>query len=267
MTIPTIPASLDSGYSTGTGSLTLSWSGSYLPNDIGIIIVESSGGDPTLTISSPTGWSQVTGSPVVDVATTAGSKLQVFWKRFTSTAGVDPEPDAILPSGSNHLLAAYFIVRGCITVGNPWDVISTGQKTTASTAITFPALTTTVPDCVALLIATRPNSSASTTIFSNLSNSVLTNQDAVGIEYGTVSGNGGGFVRFAGDQATAGSIGTSTATTTSSLTSAYMVIAFRGVYQSQVSWAEAQYQTTAVTIYDTASFSRGIGRGIARGIA
>jgi len=231
MAIPTIPGSLDSGSATGTGSVTLSWMGLYQPNDVGIIIVESSGGDPTLTITTPSGWSQVTGSPVVDVATTAGSKLQVFWKRITTTAGSNPEPDVILPSGGNHIIAALFAVRGCITSGNPWDVISTGQKSTASTSITFPSLTTTVSDCAILLIATRPNSSISGSIFSNLnlSGSALTNTDQVGVRNGTTSGNGGGFVRYTGEKATPGSIGTHTATTTSSLTSAYMVIAFRGI--------------------------------------
>lgn len=209
---------------SGAGSLSVPWPAGHQPGYVGILIVETGGEGTNLTITTPAGWAAVAGSPVTSVATTAGSKLQVFWKRATSSA----ETNVTVPDSGDHQLAQLVVFTDVVATGNPWDVTSTGTKTTASTSITFPALTTTVASTTVLLIATRPNDSASLTSFGALTNSVLTNQFATGQEAGTTSGHGGGFVWYTGEKATPGSIGTSTTTVSPSVTNAYMVIALRG---------------------------------------
>ena len=209
---------------SGTGTLSVPWPVNHAPGFVAILIVETGGEGTNLTITAPAGWAAVSGSPVTAVATTAGSKLQVFWKRATSSA----EANVTVPDSGDHQLAQMVVFSGCVDTGVPWDVTSTGTKTTASTSITFPALTTTVDNTTALLIATRPNDSGSLLSFGTLTNSVLTNQFSIGQEAGTTSGHGGGFVWYTGEKATPGSIGTSTTTVSPSVTNAFMVIALRG---------------------------------------
>lgn len=228
---------------SGTGTLSVPWPAGHQPGYVGILIVETGGEGTNLTITTPAGWAAVAGSPVTSVATTAGSKLQVFWKRATSSA----ETNVTVPDSGDHQLARLLVFTGAVATGNPWDVTSTGTKTTASTSITFPALTTTVADTTVLLIATRPNDSSSTTAFGALTNSVLTNQFATGQEAGTTSGHGGGFVWYTGEKATPGSIGTSTTTVSPSVTNAFMVIALRGDSGIPLSADPGSYNLTGGT--------------------
>jgi hypothetical protein len=206
---------------SGINALTVAWP-SHLTNDIGILVIETGGEGATLSITAPTGWVAITGSPVTDVATTAGSKLQVWWKRAASAA----ETSVTVPDSGDHQVAMIYTFRGCITTGNPWDVATTGNKTTASTTATVPSLTTTVQDTLLVAIIGRPDDSASTTHFGTLTNANLTGIASAG-EAGTQSGHGGGFVLEYGAFLGPGSTGTSTATKTASTTDTYMALALR----------------------------------------
>jgi len=206
---------------SGAGSLTVAWP-THSAGHIGLLVIEIGGEGTTLSITAPTGWAAVTGSPVTDVATTAGSKLQVFWKRAASSA----EGDVTVPDSGDHQLARIVTFSGCAPTGDPWDVVTTATKTTASTTVTFPSVTTTVDEVLCVLIATRANDSASTTAFGTAAamTSSLTNRSKS--EAGTTSGHGGGFAVFVGEKATAGATGTSSTTCPSS-TNAMMVIGLR----------------------------------------
>ena len=206
---------------SGAGSLTVVWP-AHTAGNIGLLVIETGGEGTTLSITAPTGWAEVTGSPVTDVATTAGSKLQVFWKRAASSA----EGNVTVPDSGDHQLARIVTFNGCAPTGNPWNVVTTATKTTASTTVTFPSVTTTVDEVLCVLIATRANDSASTTAFGlpGAMTSSLANRSKS--EAGTTSGHGGGFVVFVGEKATAGATGTSSTTCPSS-TNAMMVIGLR----------------------------------------
>jgi hypothetical protein len=219
---------------SAAASITLIWENQPEMNDIGIAIVEQSGNSGDCTISSE-GWAQVPGSPVTDLATTAGTKLQVFWKRI-----LDPETETevVFNRGTpnpNHMLVSLLRVSGCTTTGNPWDVITTGTKTTASTSMQFPSTTTTVDKTAVLLIAAIPSDPGTDFWFTSpLGNTNLTapatpgtglNGDGI---YRTIVGNGGAYTLFYGIQTTAGNIGNNTSTITAGpYTNAYMVIAFK----------------------------------------
>ena len=206
---------------SGVNTLTVAWP-THLTNDIGILVIETGGEGTTLSITAPTGWVAITGSPVTDVATVAGSKLQVWWKRAASAA----ETSVTVPDSGDHQVAAIFTFRGCIPTGNPWNVATTGTKTTASTTATVPSLTTTVPDTLVVAVVGRPDDSASTTHFGTLTNANLTGIGAGG-EAGTTAGHGGGFAVKYGTFASVGSTGTSTLTKTVSTTDTYMALALR----------------------------------------
>jgi hypothetical protein len=199
---------------------TVAWP-THLTNDIGLFILETSGNSSTLT--PPTGWTAVPGSPVVDVNTIDGSSLQVWWKRATSSS------EASIATGApgDHLSARIYTFRGCVTTGNPWNVVTTGTKTTASLTATVPSLTTTVSDTLITMIVGRPNDSSSTAHFGVPINVNLTSLQEIA-EVGTTLGNGGGFVVSSGIKSTAGSTGTSTLTKIASTTDTYLVLALKG---------------------------------------
>jgi hypothetical protein len=204
--------------STGA-SVSVAWP-THLTDDIGLVVIETSGNSANLT--PPAGWAAIPSTPVTDVATTAGSKLHVWWKRAASSA----EAAVATGAATDHIVARLFTFRGCVTTGNPWDVTTTGTKTTASTTATVPALTTTVADTLIVGIVGRPNDNASTTHFGTLVNSNLANIGAAG-EAGTTSGNGGGFAVEFGDFAGPGNTGTSTLTKIASTTDTYVVLALK----------------------------------------
>lgn len=205
-----------------TGANAVPWP-THQINDIGILILETSGNDATVSITTPTGWQAVPGSPVTDVATAAGTKLQVWWKRAASAS----ETSVSVPDPGDHVIARIYTFRNCIATGNPWDVTTTGNKTTASTTATVPAVTTTVADTLIAMIVGRPDDSSSTTHFGVPVNSSLTGLGEAA-EGGAVAGNGGGFVVSYGVKATAGDTGTSTLSKSVSTTDTYMVIALKG---------------------------------------
>lgn len=196
---------------------------SHAVNDIGILVIETSADDSTFSVTTPVGWQSVPGSPVTDVANANGSKLQVWWKRAASASEAGVE----IPDTGNHQIGAIFTFRDCISSGNPWDVTTTGNKTTASTTATVPAVTTTIADTLIVMIVGRPNDNNSLTHFGVPVNANLTDL-AECAEVGSAVGNGGGLVVSSGVKATAGDTGTSTLTKIASTTDTYMVIALKG---------------------------------------
>jgi hypothetical protein len=164
------------------------------------------------------------GSPVVDVASTAGSKLQVWWKRAISNG----EPAVVVSDGGDHQLAAIVTFRGCPITGNPWDVLGTGTKTIASTTATVPSVTTTVFNTRVVMVVGRPNDSSDTAHFGNPVNGSLTNL-VKHFEAGTIAGNGGGFAVVSGVMANKDATGTTTLSKAISTTDTYFVIALKGM--------------------------------------
>lgn len=207
------------GVTTGVASATsatVPWPSDHVINDLGILIIQSSGGDSTPSIS---GWTHFAGSPVVDIADATGSKLSVMWRWATSSA----MESVTVPDQGDHVLAGMVGYRYVSTDVIPGRAIATSTKTTASTTVTWPAITTVSPFNEILFIATRPSDSASTTTFSGFTNANVSGPVEF-FEAGTTVGNGGGFVVYAARRADIGDIGTSTATSSSSETNAVITI-------------------------------------------
>lgn len=206
----------------GVGVFTTAWPTRHQAGDLGILVLESSGSDATVT---PSGWAHVPGSPVVDIADATGSKLQVLWRFATS----DTEADVSVPDPGDHGVArilSFRFVRQDITPGRAY---ATDTKIVASGIITYPSITTLSPNCLIMCIATRPDDASGTTIFSAFSNANLSGVIEAG-EAGTTNGNGGGFVVNLGQRAVMGSIGASTGTSSVSVTNAVMTLALEPSY-------------------------------------
>jgi type II secretory pathway pseudopilin PulG len=233
---------------SGTGAVSPVWP-THQANDIGIMVIETGGEGTTLT---PSGWTHITGSPVIDVASTAGSKLNILWKRAASSS----EASVSTGDSGNHQVARIYTFRGVIETGDPWNVVATGAKTTASTTATAVSVTTTVANTLVLLIVGRPNDSSSTAHFGAFTNANLINITERG-EAGTTSGHGGGFVLTTGDKATTGATDISTSTKIASTTDTYMTIALKPVntavsggagYVGQASSGESGTSTFTLTL-------------------
>jgi hypothetical protein len=132
----------------------------------------------------------------------------------------------------NHVYGRILTFRNVIATGDPWDVTAGGTKATASTTTTFGTVTTSVNNDLIVLAASRDNDSTAAA-WSNWTNANLSSlterQDG-----GTTSGNGGGVGVATGVKSTAGAIGSSTATVTSSV-DGHMTIALQPVGAGTVS--------------------------------
>ncbi len=183
-------------------------------NDIIVLAIE----DDVGTIGTPSGWTAFADSP----QTSGGStKIHVFWKRYTAA---DANPS--FTGFSNHYLARTFAIRGCPTSGDPFDVTAGSTDGGApSTTLTIAGDTTTVADCLVLLIAADGVDSNATRV-SGEANADLTSLTER-LDSGTTTGNGGGLVAYTGVKATAGAFGSTTATYTSSRPYAAITIAFK----------------------------------------
>jgi hypothetical protein len=191
-------------------------------NDVCLLLHEM---DPVLNaavLGAVTGYSDVTGSPS---SQTGGlpTRLTMRWHR-----AIGPESGTVsVPAVTNHHSAVIIGVRGCVTGGNPWNVVAAGQQSDTLTTVTFPAVTTTAVDCLVLNAVTTGTDVSSTAHISAFTNAGLANI-AEQVDNWVLSGTGGGIGAAVGEKAVAGAIGTSTATLVTGNFKAMITIALQG---------------------------------------
>lgn len=203
---------------SGTGAVTVAWP-AHTTDDVALLVVESAGGQP-VTLTTPSGFVQVTNSPQATGAGTAGTQLSVYWARATSAV----MPSVVVADPGDHVYARIVTYRGVINSGNPWDVTGGGVKAVASTSVTVTGVTTTVADTLIVQTVARGNDSSAAAF------SAETNANLVGIgersDGGTTSGNGGGIAVWDGTLVAAGVSGNTMTTVTSSI-DAFLTIALK----------------------------------------
>jgi len=187
-------------------------------DDILIMLVECTPADSAGTPGSGDGWAHITGSPRASNFGGGGThtELAFLWKRTDGT-----ESSVTLPDPADHFLGIMAAFRGCITTGDPWDVVGTQGGATNGTR-NAPTVNTTVDNTLVLAVI----SVASTGLHSGESNSNLTNlTERIDVE--TATGNNGAICLITGELASLGATG---ATTTSggSLTWIAFHIALKG---------------------------------------
>lgn len=235
---------------SGTGTVNPAWP-AHAIDDVALLFIESAGGEPA-TLSAPAGFVAVLNSPQATGATTAGTRITVFWARATSAAMTAPT----VADPGNHVYARIITYRNVINAGNPWDVTGGGVKAAASTSVTVTGVTTTVPDTLIVQAVARDNDSTAAAF------SAQANANLAGIaersDAGTNSGNGGGFAVWDGIKATAGATGNTTATVTNSI-NAFLTIALKPQPPSVVSINRADPDpTNAASVSWTVTFSTSV---------
>lgn len=195
-------------------AISVSWPAGHQVDDLGILLIETSGNGTTPT---PSGWTHFSFSPTYDFTTTAGSKLSILYKVATSSA----ESNVFIADTGDHTLGSISVFRNTTPfIDDRWA----SDKTTASTTATIPSITTTVDGCMVIMACSRPNSDASTTHFGLGVNANLVSVSEA-VQAGTTQGNGGGYTLQYGIKATAGVVGTTAISKTDSTTDAYYIAA------------------------------------------
>ncbi len=175
----------------------------HVAGDIGLLGVETA----NQPVATPVGWSPVTnGSQGTGVAgDVAATCMQVFWRRALSAA----EGNAIVLDGGDHQVARMITFRGCLASGDPIHVSAGNVEPSATTAVSIPGATTTVPNTMVVAFVSYATDGANA--LSGAANASLTGVTA-GTVTSTTSGNGGGLMSVRGVKATAGAYAATTGT-------------------------------------------------------
>lgn len=206
---------------TSAQSLTPVWP-AHQAGDIGFLILSGLGVN-NYTLSTPSGFVEVTGSPQKDATVSTSSRLQVWWCRASSSAMAPP---VIADAASDDAkVAAIVVIRGAAASGNPWDVTAGDAPAAAGTAITFPGVTTTVANTLIMnILAHRVDSDAAQV-------SGWANADLTGLtehfDYDSITSLGYGIAIATGVKAAAGAVSGTTATLATSATQARLTIAVK----------------------------------------
>ncbi|MGK2899207.1 MAG: hypothetical protein ACSLE9_11045, partial [Burkholderiaceae bacterium] len=235
-------------FASGPAALSVAWptGGVYTTGDYALLCVESA----NQAIAAPSGWAELTGSPqgTGTAAAAGGVRLAVFGK-FAASAS---EADVSVADTGNHTTAIITVYRG---VDSTTPVhITAGSVQAATTAMSWPSVTTTLNDCLIVLACAQDTDAASTATCAGYTNAALGSLTEVHDQTVT-SGAGGGLVIATGTKATAGATGATTATGSTSVTHAYLTIALApaAVFNGTVA-AEAS-ATAASTAAGTQTYS------------
>lgn len=153
--------------------------------------------------SGPSGYS------FLAIGNGAITELRVYWKRHS---GSESAQTASINPSSTGLIARMLAFRGCVAAGVPFDQSTSSVDNTNATSLTFPAVTSTLPNTMVLNVIGEALSTATGTAeFSAYANAVLASITEA-TDNNSTSGNGEGIGSAYGVLATPGSSGTTTVT-------------------------------------------------------
>jgi len=202
--------------SSAAGNITPVLPSPLVDDDLMLLICETA----TESVSAPSGWSELTGSPVAATAT----RLTIFYRRFVTG---DSAPTVTFTG--NHISGRIVSLCGVKNSGDPVNAqASTTQAVASSGTITWPAVTSTVKNTLVLNIGSHPTDTTATQTASaanaTLSDRTLFFQGR--IDQGVTTGDGGGVFVISGPHHLVGSSGQTTATLTTGATLALLTVAF-----------------------------------------
>jgi hypothetical protein len=182
----------------GTAAISVAWPSGHATGDLGILVVENASGE---TSGTPAGWTSIF-SGVNDTA----SNFSMSYRLATSSA----EAAVTVADSGNHQVGRIFVFRG-VDQTTPIGATTSSTKTTASTTITFPSLTTLNANSIVLFAASNGVDATSNTHTSLSGGTGLTSVSSTYASNST-AGTGGGFGVAYATKATAGATGTPTIT-------------------------------------------------------
>jgi hypothetical protein len=211
-----VPTVVGVGAATAAiGAVTPAYPGGYtaIADDCAWTFTECETAD---TITPPTNWAVCT---FANASTgTTPSKLTCLWRRLTAGESAPTIADA-----GDHINAQMIVVRGCSTVGNPWDIAVGNTELVADTSVSIPGGTTTGDDRLILAAFSTGQDVASTAGATGWADATLTGVTEQ-MDNWAIAGAGGGFAMATGVKALAGTVGPMTATL--SLTASFKALIY-----------------------------------------
>lgn len=210
-----------SAFASGAGDLSVAALTGTQAGDIILLFVESA----NQTISTPSGYSVLATQVGTGTAAAAGGvRIATFYRILADAA----DTSTTVSDSGNHTTAIKMLFRDTPVIQGNFFVAATSTQGTASTSMTFPAVTTATDESLVILSVALDTDADSTATVGTVTNANLSNITEIHDQ--TVSTNaGGGLAVITGEKATAGSTGTSTATGSTSVTRAYTTIALSRV--------------------------------------
>lgn len=203
---------------SGTGTITPAWPAGHQEGDLGLLFIESAN---NAAIATPAGWAPVGAGNVGTGAAggTTSTRLAAFYRFARNNAEGDAA--GFVADAGDHTSAVIYVVRG-VHQGNPIHQVATSLATTQVTAVTFPAVTTTLANCYIVWgISRETNETIGAVSAGNTAN--VTER----LDTSHASGNTGGIGIITATRATAGSTGTNTATLSATSVQERITIALR----------------------------------------
>ena len=193
MPAPTLPSVVSVGSSfSSTGVPTATLPGTHAADDILLLVLQFA---CQAAVTPPVGYARLGPQNGVGQAVTAAStKLAVFWKRDNGAEGVPTIPDS-----GDHTFGVMLAIRGCPTVGDPFQLAGINFKATASTTGTASVIDTSIDNCLVLDIFAHATDAAAVNA-SSPTNSGLANVTEQ-FDGGTADGTGGGLCIVSGEKA------------------------------------------------------------------
>ena len=185
-----------------TGVPSVAWPAGHQAGDVGYLVMQTDTGD---TPANPAGWTHL--AALDTGAGTTGTCLNVWRKVAASSA----EANATISSPGDHAESFIVVVRGADTTTPENASQDDDSGATSGTSITYPTVTTTVPDCLILFLSAAGLDNATPRYNDNLTNANLTGL-ATADKQAMSGGAGGAIFAGSGVKATAGAIGTTTQT-------------------------------------------------------
>jgi hypothetical protein len=224
--LPTPPVYTDTGpLNSGTGSVTYTLPSHQADDWLGLVI--ECGATAGIT-SPPAGWAHVDNSPRAQGSNV--STLNVLWKRATSSSETNPTVGTL----NNHQVGYTILVRGVNWTSGPFDTGGEGVNSANNSNFTVTGGSTTTDNCLVVCVA---SSAADDTAdqFGSFTNSSVTSltKQANG---GSTAGSGGSVDVITGVKASAGSVGTFTATQTTSTQFVGIIISLMPAEDSFTGW-------------------------------
>jgi hypothetical protein len=236
MPLPTVFAVGTAASSTGA-AITPGIPTGTVADDVLILLHEM---DPVLSaaaLGAVTGYTEVAASPVSQSGGLP-TRLTARWHRATGAES----GTVSVPAVTNHQSARIIGFRGCVTIGNPWNITAGTVQSDTTTTVTWTGVTTTSIDCLILHAVTTGTDVASTTHISAFTNANLSGI-AEQVDNWTSSGTGGGIGACTGGLATAGGPFATTATLVTGNFKALFTIAMQGASAALPKWGGLPHGT------------------------
>jgi hypothetical protein len=223
MALPTVVGVSASAATATTGTTSPALPSGWAADDGHFLGIQTQDASP---VGAITGWTDVITSQLVSTGTI--TRLTV---RFRRAVAGDTAPT--VPASSNHTISRIIGIRGLDTSVNPWNITSAGTDTVSSTSLSIAGATTTVDECLVLLIFATGVDSNTAQLSGSFTNANLANI-ATQCSNWTNVGGGGGFAIGTGEQAIKGAYGATTATLVTAAQKAMATIALAPVASGQV---------------------------------